>query len=124
MLGDAVLSADGAQRAGVGADLSDLLGAQLRADTPAHVLGVRHGFEVCGVATRAVAAEVIDVEACGDRTVHKLVREAMGSHRFPADAELSVATARGVRMWPTGVRPPGPVDFCPQALFRIGPSAG
>jgi hypothetical protein len=51
---------------------------------PAHVLSVRDDFEVAGVATNRVAADVVNLHSCGDFTNAALVSSAVCSVLNPS----------------------------------------
>ena len=78
----------------------------IRSDSSARVLHRRHRLQVRRSDTRMDTAQVVDLEARRDRSVHPLVGNAMRSDRLPVQQEHPVA-----------VRPLRP---CPQpALARL-----
>ena len=82
------------------------------------VLSGRDGFEVRRIHAGSVAAQMVDLEALGDRADEQLVGEAMGGNATSVEAEHSVALLVPVRgPFPTV----GPlVDLGPEPFLGRG----
>lgn len=94
-----------------------------------HVVGVRSGEQVAGIAARLVVARVANLQAIGDRTVGQLIRDAVGSDDLAVtvDATVSGRRAPGAVARPTDIWPAGLVNARPQAALkgaRVAATAG
>ena len=76
----------------------------------------RNRLKVIGAYARAISAKVIEVEACGDRSDVKFVREAMGGPTFPLIAHRAIAA---LLLRPDPVPAAGSLfNLAPKCLFQ------